>query len=48
MMIPRPCDNGEVACEGKPEVGTLWHILVRWPDGRIEDPSKKLGREGAA
>lgn len=23
--------------------GVLYHILVRWPDGRIEDPSKRLG-----
>jgi hypothetical protein len=22
---------------------TLRHVVVRWPDGRIEDPSKKLG-----
>jgi len=21
----------------------LYHIVVRWPDGRIEDPSRKLG-----
>jgi hypothetical protein len=20
-----------------------WHIVVRWPDGRIEDPSRQLG-----
>lgn len=30
------------------EMGTLWHILVRHPDGRIEDPSKILGMQGAA
>jgi hypothetical protein len=48
MMIPRPCSEGAIACEGKPEVGTLWHILVRLPNGTIEDPSKKLGMEGAA
>lgn len=30
------------------EMGTLWHILVRWPNGRIEDPSKLLGMQGAA
>jgi hypothetical protein len=48
MMIPRACGEGEVACEGKSDVGTLWHILVRWPNGKIEDPSKKLGMQGAA
>jgi hypothetical protein len=21
----------------------LYHIVVRWPDGRLEDPSKRLG-----
>lgn len=30
------------------EMGTLWHILVRWPNGKIEDPSKLLGMQGAA
>lgn len=23
--------------------GTIYHALVRWPDGRIEDPSRALG-----
>jgi len=23
-----------------------FHAVVRWPDGRIEDPSKKLGMKG--
>lgn len=23
--------------------GRMWHVLVRYPDGRIEDPSLKLG-----
>jgi hypothetical protein len=26
----------------------MWHVLVRWPDGRIEDPSKRLGMKAAA
>ena len=30
------------------QLGTLWHILVRHPGGRIEDPSKLLGMQGAA
>lgn len=30
-----------------PVVGTLWHIMVN-RQGRIEDPSKKLGMEGSA
>jgi hypothetical protein len=25
---------------------TVIHILVKWPDGRIEDPSKVLGMKG--
>ena len=39
MLIPGPYG---------PEHGTLWHILVRRPGGRIEDPSKILGMEGSA
>jgi hypothetical protein len=23
--------------------GNIWHVIVRYPDGRIEDPSKILG-----
>lgn len=26
----------------------LWHAVVRLPDGRIEDPSKRLGMRGRA
>lgn len=26
-----------------PNGSHLYHIVVRWPDGRIEDPSRKLG-----
>lgn len=26
---------------------TIYHALVRWPDGRIEDPSRALGMHGA-
>ncbi len=26
----------------------MYHIVVRWPDGRLEDPSKKLGMGGFA
>lgn len=30
------------------KIGPIWlvHILVKWPDGRIEDPSKILGMKG--
>ena len=48
MVIPSACSDGAVACDDRPQMGTLWHILVRRPNGRIEDPSKKLGMEGAA
>lgn len=27
---------------------TLFHVLVQWPNGRLEDPSKKLGMKGEA
>ncbi len=27
----------------RPNGGYLYHILVRYPDGRIEDPSRTLG-----
>lgn len=27
----------------RPEGGYLYHIQVKYPDGRIEDPSRKLG-----
>lgn len=27
---------------------TIYHALVRWPDGRIEDPSRALGMHGHA
>jgi hypothetical protein len=27
----------------KPDGGYLYHILVRYPDGRVEDPSRMLG-----
>lgn len=27
---------------------TLYHVQVRYPDGRIEDPSKELGMKGRA
>jgi hypothetical protein len=27
----------------RPEGGYLYHIQVRYPDGRIEDPSRRLG-----
>jgi len=26
----------------------MWHVLVKYPDGRIEDPSKRLGMKAAA
>lgn len=29
-------------------VGILFHIVVRLPNGRLEDPSKRLGMRGAA
>ena len=48
MVLPSMCAEGEVACDDGPKMGTLWHILVRLPGGRIEDPSKKLGMEGSA
>ena len=28
--------------------GRMWHVVVRLPDGRIEDPSKRLGMHGRA
>jgi hypothetical protein len=48
MLIPPACEEGAVACHGEPQMGTLWHILVRLPNGTIEDPSKRLGMEGSA
>jgi hypothetical protein len=48
MVLPTTCEAGAVACDDTPQVGTLWHILVRLPDGRIEDPSKVLGMRGVA
>lgn len=27
---------------------TLFHVLTQWPNGRLEDPSKKLGMRGSA
>ena len=30
-------------CKRKPNGGYLYHITVRLPDGRIEDPSRRLG-----
>ncbi len=30
-----------------PKGGYTYHVLVRWPDGRIEDPSMALGMRGA-
>jgi hypothetical protein len=48
MVIPSACPVGAIACEDGPQMGTLWHILVRLPNGRTEDPSKILGMEGAA
>jgi hypothetical protein len=30
------------------QVGTLWHIRVLHPNGRIEDPSKRLGMNSEA
>ena len=27
----------------RPSGGLLYHIQVRWPDGRVEDPSRRLG-----
>lgn len=26
--------------------GTIYHALLRWPDGKIEDPSRALGMHG--
>lgn len=26
----------------------LWHVVVQYPDGRVEDPSKMLGMKGGA
>ncbi len=28
--------------------GRMWHVQVRLPGGRIEDPSKRLGMKGSA
>lgn len=42
---PRPM---VIRTEDGPALGTLWHILTRWPNGAIEDPSLKLGMEGSA
>ena len=28
--------------------GRMFHVSVRLPDGRVDDPSKRLGMEGAA
>lgn len=28
--------------------GNMWHVLVRYPDGRLEDPSKILGMKASA
>lgn len=30
-------------CKERPDGSLLYHIVVRYPDGRTEDPSKKLG-----
>lgn len=30
------------------QIFSLYHVLVRHPNGRIEDPSKKLGMKGRA
>jgi len=35
----RPC----FVWKKQPGGGMLYHIQVRWPDGRIEDPSRVLG-----
>jgi hypothetical protein len=48
MLIPGACSNGDIACQGEPQMGTLWHILVRLPNGVVEDPSLKLGMKGVA
>jgi hypothetical protein len=48
MVIPSSCEAGAVACDDTPQVGTLWHILVRLPNGKIEDPSLRLGMKGVA
>lgn len=28
--------------------GKVWHVLVRYPDGRLEDPSRVLGMRAGA
>lgn len=28
--------------------GKIWHVLVRYPDGTLEDPSRKLGMGAGA
>ena len=30
-------------CKKRPNGGYLYHILVKLPDGRVEDPSRRLG-----
>jgi hypothetical protein len=48
MVLPSSCEAGAVACDDTPQVGTLWHILVRLPTGKIEDPSLALGMKEAS
>lgn len=45
-MIERDGDTGAECVLSRS--GTLWHVRVRRGNGTIEDPSKRLGMEGAA
>lgn len=36
-------DARAIALERPQRRGRLYHVVVRYPDGRIEDPSRKLG-----
>lgn len=31
----------------KPNGQRTWHVVVEWPDGQLEDPSRKLGMKGS-
>ena len=46
MLIPASCPEGALTCQDEPQMGTLWHILVRLPNGKVEDPSRNLGMKG--
>ena len=43
MLIPSACSNGSLACQEEPQMGTLWHILVRLPNGKSKIPRSSWG-----